>query len=49
VTFTPEKHRTYVVKGELGENYSAVWIEEELEGGGSRMVGDRIENPARAK
>jgi hypothetical protein len=43
VTFAPEKHRTYVVKGELGERYSAVWIEEELDGGGSRLVGKKVE------
>ncbi|ROZ79470.1 hypothetical protein [Ramlibacter sp. WS9] len=43
VTFAPENHRTYVVKGELGERYSAVWIEEELDGGGSRMIGKKIE------
>jgi hypothetical protein len=43
VTFAPEIHRTYVIKGELGERYSAVWIEEELDGGGSRMVGQKIE------
>lgn len=49
VTFTPEKYKTYVVKGQLGADYSAVWIEEELEGGGSKMVGDKIEDPARTK
>lgn len=43
VTFAPEKHRTYVVKGELGERYSAVWIEEELDGGGSRLIGKKVE------
>lgn len=49
VTFTPEQHKTYIVKGQLGGNYSAVWIEEELEGGGSRMIGEKVENPVRAK
>lgn len=49
VTFTPQQHKTYIVKGRLGADYSAVWIEEELEGGGSRMVGDKIENPGQAK
>ncbi len=29
VSFTPEVGKAYVVKGELGENYSGVWIEEE--------------------
>jgi len=49
VKFTPEKHRTYVVRGELGESYSAVWIEEELEGGGSRMIGQKVEQGTRTK
>jgi hypothetical protein len=43
VTFAPEMHRTYVVKGELGVRYSAVWIEEELDGGGSRLIGKKVE------
>jgi hypothetical protein len=43
VTFAPEQHRTYVVKGELGERYSAVWVEEQLDGGGSRMIGKKVE------
>jgi hypothetical protein len=30
VEFTPEAGKTYSVHGELGENYSAVWIEEDL-------------------
>ncbi len=49
VKFAPERHKTYVVKGQLGEKSSAVWIEEEIEGGGSRMIGDKIENPPREK
>jgi hypothetical protein len=28
VQFTPAADKVYVVKGELGENYSAVWLEE---------------------
>lgn len=28
VEFTPKANARYVVRGELGENYSAVWIEE---------------------
>lgn len=28
VTFTPEAGHIYAVKGQLGENYSAVWIED---------------------
>ena len=43
VTFAPEQYKRYVVKGELGERYSAVWIEEELDGGGTRMVGNKVE------
>ena len=40
VTFAPETYRHYVVRGELGENYSAVWIEEE---GTGKTVGEKIE------
>lgn len=29
VQFTPEAGKVYVIKGELGEDYSAVWVEEE--------------------
>lgn len=43
VTFAPQRHRTYVVRGELGERYAAVWIEEELDAGGSRMIGKKVE------
>lgn len=28
VSFTPERDKTYIVNGELGKSYSAVWIEE---------------------
>lgn len=28
VSFTPEAGHTYAVKGQLGENYSAVWVED---------------------
>jgi len=40
IQITPEADKTYVVKGELGENYSAVWIEEE---GSGRMIGEKVE------
>jgi len=40
IQITPEAEKTYVVKGELGENYSAVWIEEE---GSGRMIGEKVE------
>ncbi|MDD5365244.1 MAG: hypothetical protein PHR30_07885, partial [Gallionellaceae bacterium] len=28
VSFTPDADKTYYVKGELGDNYSAVWLED---------------------
>jgi PBP1b-binding outer membrane lipoprotein LpoB len=28
MVFNPEQNKTYIVKGELGKEYSAVWIEE---------------------
>lgn len=28
ITFTPEADRIYAVKGQLGEDYSAVWVED---------------------
>lgn len=40
VTFAPETYRSYVVRGELGENYSAVWLEDEADG---KLIGERIE------
>jgi hypothetical protein len=40
VTFKPEDYRKYVVRGELGENYSAVWLEDEVTG---KTVGEKIE------
>ena len=30
IKFTPEPRKTYIVKGKLGENYSAVWVEERM-------------------
>jgi len=38
--FTPIPHQSYVVKGVLGENYSAVWIEDSQTG---EVVGQKIE------
>lgn len=29
IKFVPEKDKTYVIRGELGESYSSVWVEEE--------------------
>jgi hypothetical protein len=40
VTFSPETYRSYIVRGELGENYSAVWLEDEVTG---KTVGEKIE------
>jgi hypothetical protein len=40
VKFVPEADKSYVVRGELGENYSAVWIEEESS---YAVVGKKIE------
>ncbi len=40
ITFSPETYRNYVVRGELGENYSAVWLEDEASG---KTVGEKIE------
>lgn len=46
VTFTPETNKTYVVRGELGENYSAVWIEETAS---KTVMGKKIEIKGSAK
>ena len=40
VTFGPETYRSYIVRGELGKNYSAVWLEDEVTG---KAVGEKIE------
>lgn len=40
VTFSPETYRSYVVRGELAENYSAVWLEDEVTG---KAIGQKIE------
>lgn len=40
IQVTLEADKTYVVKGELGENYSSVWIEEE---GNGNIIGEKIE------
>jgi len=40
VTFTPQERTVYVVKGTLGESYSAVWIEEKETG---NLIGEKIE------
>lgn len=46
VKFSPEKDRTYIVKGELGESYSAVWIEDVAT---NALVGEKIEIKGSAK
>lgn len=46
VKFTPEEGKTYIVKGELTEEYSAVWIEE-LESG--KLIGEKVEIQGSAK
>ncbi len=40
VDFTPEQNKTYVVRGDLGKDYSAVWVEEE---GSNTVIGQKIE------
>lgn len=40
VQFSPESGKVYVVKGELGESYSSVWIEDEQSG---QVIGDKAE------
>ena len=40
ISFTPEANKSYVVKGELGEKYSGVWLVEE---GSGNVVGNKIE------
>jgi hypothetical protein len=39
VTFTPVAGATYIVKGSLGPDYSAVWIEDKDSG---RQVGNKF-------
>lgn len=46
VQFTPEANKSYVVKGELGENYSAVWLEEVSAGA---VAGTKVEVKGSAK
>ena len=46
VEFTPEPGKSYVVRGELGESYSAVWIEDERT---AVVVGKKIEVQGSAK
>lgn len=46
ITFTPEENHIYAVKGTLGENYSAVWIEDT---GTQQVVGKKIEVNGSAK
>lgn len=40
IAFLPAPDKTYVVKGELGESHSSVWLEEETTG---VLIGQKIE------
>lgn len=46
ISFTPEDGHIYAVKGTLGENYSAVWIEDT---GTQQVVGRKVEVNGSAK
>lgn len=46
ITFSPGQYRNYIVRGELGENYSAVWLEDEADG---KIIGEKIEVRGSAK
>ncbi|MDR1967393.1 MAG: hypothetical protein LBQ32_01695 [Burkholderiaceae bacterium] len=46
VEFTPKARARYIVRGELGESYSAVWIEEAQS---HQLVGQKIETQGSAK
>jgi hypothetical protein len=46
ITFSPEADKSYIVRGELGEDRSAVWIEDEATG---KKVGEKIEVIGSAK
>lgn len=46
VEFTPEPDAKYVVKGELGEKYSAIWVENSAS---NETVGQKIEINGSAK
>ena len=46
VEFTPKTDTRYVVRGELGESYSAVWIEEDVT---QELVGQKVEAHGTAK
>lgn len=46
ITITPAEDRTYAVKGVLGEDYSAVWLEDTAT---REVVGEKIEVKGSAK
>jgi len=46
VEFTPKADTRYVVRGELGKNYSAIWIEEAES---QQLVGQKVEVQGAAK
>ncbi|MFZ2539553.1 MAG: hypothetical protein WAX04_11715, partial [Oscillospiraceae bacterium] len=46
IQFTPEANKFYTIKGELGESYSAVWVEEY---GVGAVAGTKIEIRGSAK
>ena len=46
ISFTPEENKTYSIYGELGENYSVVWLEDESN---HKVIVDKIEIRGSAK
>lgn len=46
ISFTPQENKTYSVYGELGENYSVVWLEDESD---HTVIGNKIEVRGSAK
>jgi hypothetical protein len=46
VEFTPQENGRYIVRGELGEKYSAVWIEDRSN---DAVVGQKVEIKGNAK
>lgn len=46
ISFTPEENKTYSVYGELGEDYSVVWLEDDAD---HKVIGNKIEIHGSAK
>lgn len=40
IDFVPQKNRSYTVRGELGENHSVVWVEDDID---HQVMGKKIE------